>query len=475
MSDEMNKFLSAQSKMNTLAKEQGKSLNILNIKYKLINKTLGPFYRKYVDLKNTAETIKDVFEEVGEGTEKLAKATNLLLKPITGVLKAFTSINTIMIFVLGAFALVGAALFLLTKSFGGGESAVSTFGMVIEAGKGVLDAFMGVVSAVIDAVGGIDFEASVGAFIPFLEGIFAFLGNILTLYLTLIGAILTGIGDIVTRMDEAGMFQRIVDAFGTFFGLVGMSLGIIMGAFDETGVTMDDLISGISNTVSGFVDFLFNSGLIEFAVQVIEYVAVFYGALAVVIASVIALYIKIWTIIGPPLVRFVKAFFSFLEPIIRIVTGIIGVIMKAIMGLIGWLAPYFEVAMDGLMDILGPILEVISDIIDGAATALSYGGDLLGGAADFMGFSDGGVASGPTSGYPVALHGTEAIVPLPDGRTIPVSIKGDLGGGSSNTNNITINVSGGGNAKEIAKAVSDEISKVMRNRSRGGNYTRGVI
>lgn len=35
----------------------------------------------------------------------------------------------------------------------------------------------------------------------------------------------------------------------------------------------------------------------------------------------------------------------------------------------------------------------------------------------------GGVFSGATSGYPATLHGTEAVVPLPDGRTIPVVIK----------------------------------------------------
>ena len=38
-----------------------------------------------------------------------------------------------------------------------------------------------------------------------------------------------------------------------------------------------------------------------------------------------------------------------------------------------------------------------------------------------------------------------------------------------------ISVKGGGNAKEIAKAVSDEVTKVMRNKRRGGNYSRGVI
>lgn len=35
---------------------------------------------------------------------------------------------------------------------------------------------------------------------------------------------------------------------------------------------------------------------------------------------------------------------------------------------------------------------------------------------------DGGVATGPRSGYAATLHGTEAVVPLPDGKTIPVSM-----------------------------------------------------
>ena len=34
--------------------------------------------------------------------------------------------------------------------------------------------------------------------------------------------------------------------------------------------------------------------------------------------------------------------------------------------------------------------------------------------------ANGGILSGPASGYAATLHGTEAVVPLPDGRTIPV-------------------------------------------------------
>ena len=37
-------------------------------------------------------------------------------------------------------------------------------------------------------------------------------------------------------------------------------------------------------------------------------------------------------------------------------------------------------------------------------------------------YAYGGIAQGPKSGYQATLHGTEAVVPLPDGRTIPVEM-----------------------------------------------------
>jgi hypothetical protein len=37
---------------------------------------------------------------------------------------------------------------------------------------------------------------------------------------------------------------------------------------------------------------------------------------------------------------------------------------------------------------------------------------------------NGGLLSGPMSGYAAMLHGTEAVVPLPDGKSIPVEMPG---------------------------------------------------
>jgi hypothetical protein len=55
-----------------------------------------------------------------------------------------------------------------------------------------------------------------------------------------------------------------------------------------------------------------------------------------------------------------------------------------------------------------------------------------GSAGDKGGFADGGISQGPKSGYMAMLHGLEAIVPLSNNRSIPVSFK-DTGASQLNT------------------------------------------
>ena len=89
----------------------------------------------------------------------------------------------------------------------------------------------------------------------------------------------------------------------------------------------------------------------------------------------------------------------------------------------------------------------------------------------YRSFSGGGVADGPDSGYAATLHGTEAVVPLPNGNSIPVEMSGGSGG-----NNVSVNVnmttgesSSTGDGEEayaigraISTAVTNEISKQQR-------------
>ena len=83
----------------------------------------------------------------------------------------------------------------------------------------------------------------------------------------------------------------------------------------------------------------------------------------------------------------------------------------------------------------------------------------------------GGVLSGPQSGFPATLHGTEAVVPLPDGKSIPVSMKG--GGGAGIVFNNTFHVGHGSarhNAREISRIIQDEMKRNL-----GGATMRGRL
>jgi tape measure domain-containing protein len=143
-----------------------------------------------------------------------------------------------------------------------------------------------------------------------------------------------------------------------------------------------------------------------------------------------------------------------------------------------------------LKDIARQITQImiIQPIVKGLTSALSPGG----GIAKLFGFADGGImtgagpvplrkyASGGIANSPqMALYGEgsmpEAFVPLPDGRRIPVAMKGGSGGGSTN---VTVNVdaSGGtqvqgnpGQAEQLGRAVSQAVqAELIRQKRPGG-------
>ena len=92
-----------------------------------------------------------------------------------------------------------------------------------------------------------------------------------------------------------------------------------------------------------------------------------------------------------------------------------------------------------------------------------------------QGYATGGVGRGSTSGYPAVLHGTEAVVPLPNGKSIPV----DMGksGGTSN-NNIVVNISTDGQSSKqgstgpdmdkLGAAVASAVQLELHNQKRSG-------
>ena len=84
--------------------------------------------------------------------------------------------------------------------------------------------------------------------------------------------------------------------------------------------------------------------------------------------------------------------------------------------------------------IMGGIMSIGSSLFGGGAR---YGGMFTQARYGMMpAYAEGGVSRGRDSGYPVMLHGTEAVVPLQDGKNIPVKMTGNSG----NTNNVSVNV-----------------------------------
>jgi hypothetical protein len=91
-----------------------------------------------------------------------------------------------------------------------------------------------------------------------------------------------------------------------------------------------------------------------------------------------------------------------------------------------------------------------------------------------QGYSTGGVARGSTSGYPATLHGTEAVVPLPNGKAIPVDMKDS---GATN-NNIVVNISTDGQSSnkgstgpdmdKLGGAVAAAVQAELQNQKRSG-------
>lgn len=120
----------------------------------------------------------------------------------------------------------------------------------------------------------------------------------------------------------------------------------------------------------------------------------------------------------------------------------------------------------------------------GTTVAAGYGGwggaDYLAGAnggifpGGFQAFAGGGVVRKPTLGLVGEGRYNEAVVPLPDGKSIPVSMKG--GGNNINTTiNVTMGNQSAGNqaadkstANQIAKAIEEEFNKNLAKQMRPG-------
>ena len=146
-------------------------------------------------------------------------------------------------------------------------------------------------------------------------------------------------------------------------------------------------------------------------------------------------------------------------------------------------------AKDAFADMAKSILKDLTAMIVKAMILQMFGGSTFGNflglgkarnggifeqGKKLSGYATGGVARGSTSGYPVMMHGTEAIVPLPNGKSIPVQMSGN--GGS--TNNIVVNISTEGQSSKegssgpdmdkLGGAIATAVQVELQNQKRSG-------
>lgn len=129
----------------------------------------------------------------------------------------------------------------------------------------------------------------------------------------------------------------------------------------------------------------------------------------------------------------------------------------------------------GLLSGLASMIPGIGPILGGALGIFGFkNGGIMNNGSKVSGYATGGIADGPNSGHLAMLHGREAVIPLPNGNSIPVQMNGN--GGMQN-NNVTVNVSTDGQVQSSANGAMGEnlgqviaaaVQKELHNQKRAG-------
>lgn len=494
-------------------------------RHQVLFKILGPLYRTYLKLDMAADSVKSTFTSTEKTTKTLTKATKGLIAPLAitvGLFKALTMsifpIVGIVMAILGVMMLFVAALDqgggalrgwleempIIGEVFGAVQAAIDTLkgALTGEGDAGILapiaDAANYTIGVVVSA-----FNLLMGS-LPSIDGEKIFGALITTLgvaieffsvgFKTLVEVIVM----LFTSISESGAIDSIMTSLGDLWESVNIIWTAFSGMLGESGEGISGWFGKIKDLWAGIISFLENSGIFEFVGEVVALVIDIVNTVAVMVAGIIYLVVKLVAFVWPYVEPVFRMLFNAIGMITTIVVGVVRSLIKIVQALLAVFRGDFDAAgkhivgivdvwkkafegfksffmgyINALKDYLQPFVDLVMAVADGIGGIVGSVGGAIGGAADFLGFADGGVVSGPTSGYPVTLHGTEAVVPLPDGRSIPVTVQGMGDGGGSSTVNITVN-GASGDANKLARMIGDEVAKAFRSRSRGGGFSRGL-
>jgi len=440
-SDYVQMYANAQVPM----KKHTKGVQLLAIKYKLLSKTFGPFMDLWLKMKQGVQTFGEALEYMVKPTEEATEVIDGLNTAVELTGGYFKSLVMTMVLIVGIIMAVVGAVYLMAGSWSGMDSII----------PGLTD--------------GID-------------------------------SVRASIENIFNRLKEAGVLDTLIATFTGFIDDIMLAFGFIFTSLDAVGINAGSTLNAISTAIDTVVNFLFDAGIIDMLMEIFQLGAEMAGAIIKISAVIIGLLIRylafFWSktsgywkalagilgILVTYVVAIIRTWVAVFRAFVALLTGDFDGFKEHLFGIVGiWdkaitkMKSLFKGVIDNLMDFVQPLfdkIEAVADFFGGIKDGITSG---AGDAWDKYGFADGGISTGPNSGYMTQLHGTEAVVPLPNGRSIPVEISGAMGGGGGSENiTVNINVSGGGNADEIARKVSQEVARTFRNRSRSSGFGRGI-
>lgn len=473
-------------------KSNAPNLQLFNLRMKAMGVTLGPLQNYFVKGRQAADLFGEVMGFTGEATEQTGKTIDTFNESLKATSTLFGGIVKDVLVLIGIFMAAITVIALIAGSFDNMNSVVpgssEAFTMVKEAGASLWGQIQELI-AVFDGLG-----ASVGGIGGVLQTVAGILLTWLAVVISVYAAIAEGYVEVLTLLGQAGVFDTIIEGVGTIFATVqatvagiGEQLGIAGGGAQG----FVDLVRGLISSVIGFLQ---NAGFFELVNDLFQFLFTGINAVIVVVGFLFRAVIAYFQATAPMwnaliagikigidiVVGALRVFFQFWSAIFSLITGDVDGFGNKILGLgdifqdtFDRIAGHIEEWKDNVMELLSPVLDVLEGVGDFIGEGI---GNIGGSVSGLLGFSEGGVVSGPAGGYPVNLHGTEAVVPLPNGRSIPVELSGAVRGqGGGDTINLSVTVNGGnGNAREVAKQVSEEVARVFKNRSRSSGFTRGL-
>ncbi len=448
----------------------GKALIKFTAMFKLLPNLTNTFFKG----RRNIRVFSDVLGKGTKAVEDMGEAVKVAGGPFILLLETIRLITTGMVAMVGIVFGLMTAVYALSASLGDAGNFAQQM-------KEKLSGVMENIQPLIDRFN--EFTATLEGtdYTPYLEGARDVFTNLLDVavmvldfYTAAYAAIIVGILEIYDYLKDTGAFDRLWEAISGLWNSVKGVFEALMGAQEDGESGFQKFKDGVVRIIGGLVSWLIGSGLIDFVVNLtLTWIAVFK-------------FIVDGVAFAMPAIKFIA---SIIAASVSVIVGAFDVAITFIIGIFNTLMTLFlegpdeaKVVFFDMLDSIqtkvsgwvDTILEFLAPLFEAFDAVSGFVGGAVSGAMETVGLSSGGVVSGPKSGYPVALHGTEAVVPLPDGRTIPVSIKGAGAGGGSATFNITVN-GAKGEPREIAKMVGQEVQRAFRGRSRGGGYGRGVI